>query len=393
MFTSFYDFFRLISPLRRIMSSADEDKANQVVLVTGASGYVGLHCVQQLLAAGYRVRGTVRNKDNPRKVSPLLRLPHANERLELIEANLLNEEDWPRAVAGCTFILHVASPWPIVADESTIKTAVDGTLHVLRAASMEPSVKKVVLTSSCSAVNDGHSNDSRVFDETCWTDLDSPNVDNYAKSKTMAEKAAWDFWSTLDPSNRFALTVLNPTFIIGPVLSDCENGSATIVGRMMDFRTYLASPKISLGVVDVRDVARAHIEALTRPETDGERILISARSIWFKDMMKWLGKEFRKMGYLITRVEAATWVLKLYASLKIDPHVAAVMHRIGPELRFDTTKSRQLLGMTYTDLRTSLIEMMHSMIQHGMVKKTAGYEKWMAKQQKKIALAASKQSQ
>ncbi|KIH47977.1 oxidoreductase, short chain dehydrogenase/reductase family protein, partial [Ancylostoma duodenale] len=137
-----------------------------VVLVTGASGYVGLHCVQQLLAAGYKVRGTV---------SPLLHLPHANERLELIEADLMNEEDWPRAVAGCTFILHVASPWPIVADESTIKTAVDGTLHVLRAASMEPSVRKVVLTSSCSAVNDGHPNNSRVFDETCWTDLDSPN--------------------------------------------------------------------------------------------------------------------------------------------------------------------------------------------------------------------------
>ncbi|KHJ84037.1 hypothetical protein OESDEN_16254 [Oesophagostomum dentatum] len=201
-----------------------------------------------------------------------------------------------RAVSGCTFILHVASPWPIVADESTIKTAVEGTLCVLRAASMEPSVKKVVLTSSCAAINDGHPNDSRVFDETCWTDLESPNVDNYAKSKTLAERAAWDFWSTLDHNNRFALTVLNPTFVIGPMLSDCENGSATIIGRMMDFRTYPASPKACLGAVDVRDVAKAHVEALLRPESDGERILISARSIWFKDMMNWLRKEFRKMG-------------------------------------------------------------------------------------------------
>ncbi|VDM81070.1 unnamed protein product [Strongylus vulgaris] len=135
------------------MTINEEDKGKQLVLVTGASGYVATHCVAQALAAGYRVRGTVRSKKNMRKVAPLLRLPYADERLELIEADLLNEHDWPAAVKGCTYILHVASPWPIVADESTIKTAVDGTLFVLRAASMTPSVKKVVLTSSCAAIN------------------------------------------------------------------------------------------------------------------------------------------------------------------------------------------------------------------------------------------------
>ncbi|KAK6731179.1 hypothetical protein RB195_007564 [Necator americanus] len=372
------------------MLSTDEDRAKQVVLVTGASGYVALHCVQQLLDAGYSVRGTVRSKNNTHKVSPLLRLRHAKERLELVEADLLNEEDWTRAVNGCTFILHVASPWPIVADEFTIKTAVDGTLHVLHAASMEPSVKKVVLTSSCSAINDGHPNDSQIFDETCWTDLDSPNVDNYAKSKTMAEKAAWEFWNTLDYDDRFALTVLNPTFIIGPVLSDCENGSATIIGRMMDCRTYLSSPKVSLGIVDVRDVAKAHVEALTRKETDGERILISARSVWFKDMARWLRREFKKMGYSITHSEAPNWILKLYNALKIDIHVAAVVHRVGPELQFDNTKSRELLGLTYTDVRKSLIEMVHSMIQYGMVRKTSGYEKWMKKEKKKMTMVTNR---
>ncbi|KAK6731178.1 hypothetical protein RB195_007563 [Necator americanus] len=327
------------------------------------------------------------------QVAPLLRLPYAKDRLELVEADLLNAEDWPKAVEGCTFILHVASPWPIIADENTIKTAVDGTLHVLRSASLEPSVKKVVMTSSCSAINDGHPNDSRVFDETCWTNLNSPHVDNYAKSKTLAEQAAWDFWSTLDHSNRFALTILNPTFVIGPMLSDCENGSATIIGRMMDFRTYLASPKVSLGVVDVRDVAKAHIEAMTRKETDGERILISARSMWFKNMLYWLRREFTKMGYLITLIETPTWIFKLYASLKIDPHVAAVMHRLGPKLQFDNTKSRELLNMTYSDVRVSLVEMMHSMIQHGMVRTTPGYEKWLEKEKKKqISSTTSDQS-
>ncbi|ETN86221.1 hypothetical protein NECAME_01349 [Necator americanus] len=246
------------------------------------------------------------------------------------------------------------------------------------------------------------------------------------------------------------------------MLSDCENGSATIIGRMMDFRTYLASPKVSLGVVDVRDVAKAHIEAmtrketdgerilisarsmwfknmlywlrreftkmvvlvtgasgyvalhcvqqlldagysvrgtvrsknntqaLTRKETDGERILISARSVWFKDMARWLRKEFKKMGYSITHSEAPNWILKLYNALKIDIHVAAVVHRVGPELQFDNTKSRELLGLTYMDVRKSLIEMVHSMIQYGMIRKTSGYEKWMKKEKKKMTMVTNR---
>uniref|UniRef100_A0A0K0DQE8 Epimerase domain-containing protein n=1 Tax=Angiostrongylus cantonensis TaxID=6313 RepID=A0A0K0DQE8_ANGCA len=201
------------------------------VLVTGASGYVALHCVQQLLAAGFTVRGTVRDKSNRKK-------------------------DWPspstiliRAMDGCSFVLHVASPWPIVADESTVQTAVEGTMNVLRTAATTSSVKKVVITSSCVAVNDGHRSDSKVFDERWWTNLDNPRVENYARSKTMSELAAWKYWNTLDHNNRFALTVLNPTFIVGPLLSNVRHGSAIIVGRFMDYRTYLATPKVSVGIV------------------------------------------------------------------------------------------------------------------------------------------------
>lgn len=370
-----------------------ESKANEVVLVTGATGYVALHCVQQLLTAGYTVRGTVRDKSNKRKVEPLRRLAFPSERLELVEADLTTPEDWPRAVQGCTFILHVASPWPIVADESTIRTAVEGTMNVLKAAASTPSVRKIVLTSSCSAINDGYPNDSQVFDETCWTDLENPLVENYARSKTLAEKAAWDFWNSLDHGTRFSLTVLNPTFIIGPVLSDCENGSCTVVGRMMDFRTYLASPKVSLGVVDVRDVARAHVEALRTSASDGERILISAQSIWFKDMMNWLRKEFKNFGYKITPVEAPNWVLKLYAALKIDDQVQAVIHRIGPELRFDNSKSKKILGLEYLEPRVSLLQMMHSMIAHGMVRTTPAYAKWKIREEKSQQDAAVQNAQ
>lgn len=275
-----------------------------------------------------------------------------------------------RVISGCDYILHVASPWPIVADASTVKTAIEGTLNVLRAAAKCPEVKKVVLTSSCAAVNDGHKNSSRVFDETCWTNLESKSVEYYARSKTLAEKSAWNYWKSLG-SDRFALTVLNPTFVTGPVLSSCEHGSATIVSRMMDWRTYLAAPKVSLGVVDVRDVAVAHAEALKRPETDGERILITSQpSVWMRDWTRWLAEEFAPLGYYISPIQSPTWVFRLYSATKIDPQACSVGHRVGPLLRFDNSKSIRLLDMKYRSPRESLVEMVYSMMSEGMVKST-----------------------
>lgn len=226
------------------------------------------------------------------------------------------------------------------------------------------------LKSKLFSISDGHKNNERIFDETCWTNLESKKVENYAKSKTIAEKTAWDFWNSLNPMTKFELTVLNPTFITGPVFSTVEHGSATIVGRMMDFRTFLAAPKACLGVVDVRDVARAHILAMENPKTNGERILIThTLPVWFSDMRDWLMEEFKDAGYLFSPVTAPNWVLKIYAKTKLDPQSTAVVHRIGPELRFSNQKSLDLLGMTYIHPRPSVIEMMHSMIELGMVRK------------------------
>ncbi|GMT32771.1 hypothetical protein PFISCL1PPCAC_24068, partial [Pristionchus fissidentatus] len=346
-----------------------------VVLVTGASGYVALHCVRRLLEGPYRVRGTVRSKSNTQKIAPLLRLPEASSKLELVEADLLKPDNWTEVVSGCTYILHVASPWIITATSEIVKTAVEGTLTVLNAANACPEVKKVVLTSSCAAVNDGHKNGSAIFDETFWTDMESKRVEWYGISKTLAEKAAWDYWNSLPVTSRFALTVLNPTLVFGPVLSDVEHGSATILARMMKRVTNLAQPKVSLGLVDVRDVAEAHVRSLERRETDGERILITASpSAWYADIAKWLKAEFARYGYGITTHECPTWILKLYAASGIDPQSKAVVRRRGPELRFDNSKSIRLLSMKYRSVGRSVVEMMHSMIDAGMVKGTKKYE-------------------
>lgn len=133
--------------------------------------------------------------------------------------------------------------------------------------------------------------------------------------------------------------MLNPTFITGPVLSTVEHGSATIIGRMMNFSTFLASPKACLGVVDVRDVARAHILALTNEKTDGERILIThERPTWFGDIRDWLHEEFKNHGYLMSPLTVPNWVIKLYAKTNLDKQSTAVVHRLGPELRFSNKK-------------------------------------------------------
>ncbi|KAI6215653.1 NAD dependent epimerase/dehydratase family protein [Aphelenchoides besseyi] len=340
-----------------------------IVLVTGASGYVALHCVQQLLQQGYRVRGTVRSLKNSSKCGPLRAMQNADRLLVLVEADLMNAQDWPKVIDGCTFILHVASPWPIVADESTVTTAITGTMNVLKTAANCQSVRKIVLTSSCAAINDGHKNNERVFNENCWTDLNSSRVEYYARSKTMAEREAWNFWQQLPADSRYQLTCLNPTFVTGPCLSSVEHGSATIIGRMMNFTTFLAAPKVCLGFVDVRDVAKAHVLAMINPKTDGERILIThEQPVWFADVRNWLMKEFKNHGYLISPITAPNWMVKLYAKTNLDKQSAAIIHRIGPELKFSNKKSKDLLQMTYVDPRKSVIEMMYSMIDKGMVK-------------------------
>ena len=173
--------------------SSQIDPSKTRVLVTGASGYLATHCVQQLLNNGYIVRGTVRNLNNEKKVRPLRSLSHALERLELVEADLDNSDSWIAAVKNCDYVLHTASPFPIVADEGVVKTAVNGTLRVLKACAKEFSVKKVVLTSSCAAINEGHDDENRIFDERDWTIENSPKVLQYPRSKTAAERSAWDF--------------------------------------------------------------------------------------------------------------------------------------------------------------------------------------------------------
>ncbi len=206
------------------------------VLVTGGSGFIGSHCILQLLAAGHQVRTTVRSLKREADVRTMLRVDGAEpgERLSFIAADLEKDEGWPQAVAGCDYVLHVASPLPPSVpknEDELIVPAREGTLRVLRA-SRDAGVKRVVLTSSFAAIGYGQKERKAPFTEGDWTDPDGNDVLPYTKSKTLAERAAWDFMAK--EGRALELAVVNPVGVFGPVLGPDYSASILLVQRLMD---------------------------------------------------------------------------------------------------------------------------------------------------------------
>src|SRR5579872_4819373 len=247
------------------------------VLVTGGSGFIGSHTILQLLAAGHRVRTTVRNLQREDDVRAMLRRGGVApvERLSFIGADLEKDMGWAEAVDGCEYVLHVASPFPETVpkhEDELIVPAREGALRLLRAA-RDAGVKRVVLTSSFAAVGYGQAPRQTPFDETSWTDPQGDDVRPYVKSKTLAERAAWDFVAR--EGGDLELSVVNPVGVFGPVLGPELSTSILLVQRLMD-GALPGCPRLYFGVVDVRDVADLHVRAMTHPGAKGERFLAVA---------------------------------------------------------------------------------------------------------------------
>ncbi len=338
------------------------------ILVTGGSGFIGSHSILQLLAAGHRVRTTVRSLKRERDVRAMLKEggAEAGDRLSFIAADLENDAGWSEAVAGCDYVLHVASPFPPNIprhEDELIVPAREGTLRVLRA-SREAGIKRVVLTSSFAAIGYGKKPQKMPFDETSWTDPNGDDVLPYVKSKTLAERAAWDFIT--NEGGGLELSVVNPVGVFGPVLDPDYSTSILIVQRLMD-GAMPGCPRLYFGVVDVRDVADLHIRAMTHPAAKGERFLaVAGDFMLIRDIA---GVLHRRMGALAKKVptlQLPDWLVRL-AALR-DPAVRQILPELGKMKNATNEKARRVLGWSPRSNEEAIVASAESLVRLGLLK-------------------------
>lgn len=346
----------------------------KLVLVTGASGFIAMHVVKLLLKEGYAVRGTVRSLADPKKLKPIedLKSDIPDASLELVEANLTTPDGWDKVVEGCDYVLHMASPFPATNpknEDELIKPAVEGTLNVLRACG--PSVQRVVLTSSVASVSSGHDAppNGDAFTEDDWTDVDKVHT-VYEKSKTLAEKAAWDYMKELRSDQRFDLAAINPVIVFGPVYGSVVSTTVEFAKRILGKEMPML-PHLNFNIVDVRDVALAHVTAMTKPEAAGKRHILVGRSIWMQEVAKIIEAEFKPMGYSIP-TSVAPYAL-LWMLGRFDASVRMILPFIGKQEKFSRDRMTNVLGIEPRPIEETVSDMCHALVAMGAVKKTAKY--------------------
>lgn len=342
--------------------------SQQRVLVTGGSGFIATYCILQLLEQGYIVRTTVRSLDREPGVRALLRAggQEPGDRLGFVEAELTTDDGWEAAVADCDFVLHVASPLPFGSpkdENEVIIPARDGTLRVLRAA-RNAGVKRVVLTSAFGTIGFGYGRTDHEFTEDDWSIIDGPGVNAYYKSKIVAERAAWDFMAAEDGSMQLAS--INPVAVLGPVLGENVSGSNHLVKQIVtgELPGY---PDFWIPIVDVRDVATAHLLAMVNPDAAGQRfIAYSGTGLTLKQVGATLKKSLGERGSKVPTRSIPNFVIRLGALFN------ATMREIVPDLgiskKINGDKTRRVLGWTPTTAEQSVIDTGESMFEKGAVK-------------------------
>lgn len=344
------------------------DRKSQLVLVTGGTGFIGIWCIIQLLAAGYSVRTTIRSQAREKNVRDMLKAGETTDldRLSFAIADLSKDEGWKEAVNGCTFVLHVASPFPPGApkhEDDLIIPAREGTLRVLRAA-RDAGVKRVVITSSFAAVGSGHKQNEQVYNEEIWSNTDSPDITPYPKSKTIAERAAWNFIK--EEGGSLELAVVNPVAVLGPVLGPDFSTSIQIVQRLLD-GSIPGCPQLSFGVVDVRDVADLHLRAMTDAKAKGERfIAVSPPEVTMVEVAKVLRDQMPEAAKKVPTRVLPNFLVKIVAWF--DPTVALIVPDLGIRKRMTNEKAKKLLGWQPRSSGDAIKATAESLIKFGLVK-------------------------
>jgi len=311
----------------------------ETVLVSGGSGYLGGRCVVELLRRGYAVRTTVRDLGKEEEVRSRVRSElDPGDRLTVLGADLRSDDGWAEAVAGCEYVLHVASPFPAAQPkdpDELIVPAREGTLRVLRAA-LDAGVRRVVVTSSVAAVRGSVASAAAPLTEADWSDPDDPKLSPYARSKTIAERAAWDL--VRERGEEEKLAVVNPGAILGPVADGESSTSLALVERLLNGMP--GTPRIGFSVVDVRDVADLHILAMTAAEAGGERYLAIARFQWMADVAAVLREQLGPAAAKVPKRSIPNFVVRGMALF--DPAARSVVGQLGHRVEVSNAKARAL---------------------------------------------------
>jgi dihydroflavonol-4-reductase len=340
--------------------------SSRTVVVTGASGYIAKHIVLELLQAGRAVRGTVRSRHRADEVEQAIRGsgPDGDElagRLSFAMLDIEQDDGWSEAMAGADALIHTASPFPMVQPKDPdmlIRPAVDGTRRALEAA-RRAGIERVVLTSSVAAVVYGPAPAGRPYDERDWTDTSDRSLSPYIRSKTLAERAAWDYVDTTGQGMR--LTVVNPGLVLGAPLDAHFGTSLSLVQRMLLGKDP-AVPRVQYAIVDVRDVARMHVAALETPAAEGRRFLAVGGMATLPEIARWL-----KAGYprrrIVTR-EAPDLLLRALGLF--DKSISTILPDLGKRFTASNAAAREVLGIDFADPHTSVRRSAEFLIARGL---------------------------
>jgi len=333
------------------------------VLVTGGSGYIAGFLIRQLIENGWTVNTTVRSLKREDEVRGWLQVD--NSKLRFFAADLENDAGWAEAMAGCSHVAHVASPFPLDVPkhaDDLVVPAREGALRALRFA-RGAGVRRFVLTSSMAAIAYGHGQDRELYDESDWTNLDNPGVMPYPRSKTVAERAARDWVAAEGGDLEFAS--VNPAAVFGPLLSDDLSTSIELVKQLLEGKVPMC-PDIGFGIIDVRDVADLHYRALTAPDIRDERYVCSGPFLKMIDVANILTANLGDKARKVPTRKMPDRLLKLFALVR--PELKQLVAELGNVRGGDSRHAMDTLGWTVRPPEEAILATAHSLIERGIVK-------------------------